>query len=224
MADPTTKHRRGWLHLGCIGALVLMLVIVVGGLLGLYYARKMFNDFTDAQPLPLPQVRVPQAEIDRVEGRLDTFRQALGAAKPAAPLILTGEELNVLIAADPDFIAFKDKFYVALSNDKINGQLSLPMEALGLSIFHGRYFNGTGTFSIALQNGRVRLIALNLLAKGRPVVDVYLNEIRKHNLAESFNNQPRVKATLERLREIRVTDGKLMAVPKNLPTEGAPTQ
>ena len=46
------------MHYGCIGGLVLVLVMIVGGLLGIYYARKMFNDFTDAEPVPVPQVRL----------------------------------------------------------------------------------------------------------------------------------------------------------------------
>jgi hypothetical protein len=37
MADPITKHRRSWMHYGCIGVLVLVLMMIVGGLLGIYY-------------------------------------------------------------------------------------------------------------------------------------------------------------------------------------------
>ena len=212
------------MHYGCIGGLVLVLVMIVGGLLGIYYARKMFNDFTDAEPVPVPQVRLSRAELEPLEGRLEAFRQGLGAGKPTGPLMLNAEELNVLIATEPELGAFKNKFYVILSGNELNGQMSLPMEALGLSIFQGRYFNGTGTFSVTLQNGRVRLNALSLFTKGKPILDVYLNEIRKHNLAESINSQPLTAAMLERLQEIRIKDGKLLVVPKNLPPAGAPTQ
>src|SRR5437660_11023003 len=106
MADPVTKHRRSWMHYGCIGGLVLVLVMIVGGLLGIYYARKMFNDFTDAEPMPVPQVRLSRAEIDRLEGRLEAFGQGLDAGKLNGPLTLNAEELNVLIATDPDLAAF----------------------------------------------------------------------------------------------------------------------
>lgn len=214
MADQTTKHRRGWLHYGCIGGLVLLLVIVIGGLLGLYYARKMFNDFTDAQPMPLPQVQMSRAEIDQVEQRLEAFRQALRTGKPTVPLTLSADEINALVANNPDFNALKDKFYVTISGNQLNGQLSMPMESAGLSIFRGRYFNGTGTFSVSLHNGRMRLSALSLIVKGKPVLEVYMDEIRKHNLAESINRQPRAAAALERLQDIRVKDGKLIIVPK----------
>ena len=212
------------MHYGCIGGLVLMLVVIVGGLLGIYYARKMFNDFTDAAPMPVPQVRLSRAEIESLESRLEAFRQALEAGKPTGPLTLNAEELNVLVATEPELSAFKNKFYVMLSGDELDGQISLPMEALGLSIFQGRYFNGNGTFSVALQNGRVRLNADSLFTKGKPILDVYLNEIRKHNLADSINGQPRMAAALARLRLITVKDGKLLVVPKNLPAAKPPAE
>ena len=224
MADPITKHRRSWMHYGCIGVLVLVLMMIVGGLLGIYYARKMFNDFTDAGPMPVPQVRLSRAQIDPLEGQIEAFRQSLDAGNPTAPLTLNAEELNVLIATDPELGAFKNKFYVMLSGDELDCQVSLPMEALGLSIFQGRYFNGKGTFSVALQNGRVRLNAVSLFTKGKPILDVYLNEIRKHNLAESINSQPRMVAMLGRLQLIAVKDGKLLVVPKNLPAIEGPAK
>jgi len=58
MDEQTTKPRRGRFHFGCIGGLLLMLVMLIGGLVGLYYAKKMFNDFTDTKPALLPQVQV----------------------------------------------------------------------------------------------------------------------------------------------------------------------
>jgi hypothetical protein len=212
------------MHFGCIGGLVLILVVVVGALLGIYYARKMFNDFTDAGPIPVPQVRLSQAQTEPLAQRVEAFRQGLETGKPTGPLTFNVAELNVLIATDPALVAFKNRFYFTISGNELNGHVSLPMEALGLSIFQGRYFNGTGTFSVALQNGSVRLNAVSLFTKGKPILDVYLNEIRKHNLAENINNQPRLAAMLARLQLIVVKDGKLLVVPKNLPRAQAPAQ
>jgi hypothetical protein len=50
--------------------------------------------------------------------------------------------------------------------------------------------------------------------KDRPIPEVYMEQIRKQNLAESINNDPRAAAALDRLKEIKVQDGKLVVVPK----------
>jgi len=214
MDDPTRKPRRGILHYGCLAGLVLTLMVVLGGLFGLYYAKRMFNDFTDTKPAALPQVQMTQAEMDQLRQRIDMFRQEVRAGKATAPLILTADEINVLIATDPDLSALKGMLYVKLLGNQVEGQLSVPMEFVGLTLFRGRYLNGTGAFTMALRNGRIRLNMLSFVVKGKPVPKVYMEQIRKQNLAEGINNQPRAAAALDRLQDIKVEDGRLIVVPK----------
>src|SRR5690348_14569019 len=109
MADEIPKPQRGWLHYGCIGGLVLLLVIVLGGLFGLHYAKKMFKDFTDDKPMVLPQSQMSLADFDKIEQRLDSFRQSVRSEKPTEPLILSADDINALIANDPDFNVLKGK-------------------------------------------------------------------------------------------------------------------
>ena len=194
IAEQTPKLRRGCLYYGCIAGLVLMLMMLVGGLLGLHYAKRMFHNFTDDKPMPLPQVQMSRADIDRIEQRIETFRQAVRSEKPTEPLILSADEINALIATDPDFRELKGKLYVTLSGDQVEGQLSIPMESVGLQLFKGRYLNGKGTFSVSLRNGRIRLNTMSFKVKDRPVPEVYMEQIRKQNLAESINNDPRAAA------------------------------
>lgn len=213
MADESGKRRRGCFFYGCLASLVLALLTVVGGLLGLHYAKKMFNDFTDAKPQPLPEVRLPQPEIDRLQQHLDAFRQAVRSEKPTDPLELTADEINALIATDPDFSTMKGKLYVILEGDQVKGQLSVPLEWVGLPIFRGRYLNGTGNFSLTLHRNQLHLFLMNLVVKEKRVPEVYMEQIRKHNWAEGANADPRTKAALERIQEVRVQDSKLIVVP-----------
>jgi len=214
MDDQTAKPRRSFLYYGCLAGLVLMLMVVLGGLFGLHFAKKMFNDFTDAGPMDLPQVQMSRAEIDQLEQRIETFRQMVRNGKPTPPLILTSDEINALIANDPDFGALKGKLYVTLSADSVKGQLSVPMDSVGLPLFKGRYLNGTGTFNVSLHNGRIRLSTMSFVVKGKPVPEVYMEQIRKHNLAEGINSDPRAAAALDRLQDIKIQDGKLVVIPK----------
>ena len=217
MDDQTSKPRRSFLYYGCLAGLVLMLVVVLGGLFGLHYARKMFNEFTESKPMALPHVQMSRAEIDQVEQRIETFRQAVRNGKPMAPLVLTSDEINALIANDPDFETLKGKLYVTISADSVKGQLSVPMDSVGLPLFKGRYLNGTGTFKVLLHNGRIRLSTMSFVVKGKRVPEVYMEQIRKNNFAESINSDPRAAAALGRLQDIKIQDGKLVVIPKEKP-------
>src|SRR5260221_3331870 len=215
MDDQTPKPRRSFLSYGCLAGLVFMLMVVLGGLFGLYYAKKMFRDFTDSTPMALPQTQMSRAEIDQLEQRIETFRQTVRTGKPTPPLILTSDEINALIANDSDFGALKGKLYVTMSGDNVKGQLSVPMDSVGLPLFKGRYLNGTGTFNVSLHSGRIRLSTMSFLVKGKPVPEVYMEQIRKNNLAEGINSDPRATAALDRLQDIKVQDGKLVVIPKS---------
>jgi hypothetical protein len=214
MDEQASKSRKDFIRYGCLVGLVLLLMVVLGGLFGLYYARKMFNDFTESKPATLPPVRLSRPEIDQLQQRIDKFRQAIRQGKTTDPLKFTADELNALIATDPDLKPLKGKLHVTLSGNKIEGQLSVPMEAIGLSLFKGRYLNGTGTFALSIHNGRLRLYALDFMAKGRRIPTIYMDEIRKHNLADAINSDPRAAAALDWLGDIKVQEAKLILEPK----------
>jgi hypothetical protein len=63
MNGTTPKKPRGCFFYGCITGLVLLLLMVLGLLLGVYYFKKMVNQFTDTKPLALPVVQMSPAEI-----------------------------------------------------------------------------------------------------------------------------------------------------------------
>jgi hypothetical protein len=214
MEEETAKPHGNIFKYGCLAGLVLLLMVVLGGLFGLYYAKRMFKDFTDDKPAVLPEVRMSSAEMNQIQRRIDNFRQAVRLGKQTEPLRLTSDELNALIATDPDLSALKGKLFVKLSGNVVEGQLSVPMESVGLPLFHGRYLNGTGTFHVSLHNGRLDLHVSSFETKGKQVPKIYMDQIQKENLAAGINREPRAAAALDWLKEISVQDGKLVLVPK----------
>src|SRR5437867_5203184 len=214
MTDEKPKARRGCLFYGCIMGSFLLVLVLVAGLVGLRYAKKLVTDFTDTQPLPLPKVQIAQPELDALQRRIDTFRDAVRQGQPTGTLTLTADEINALIASDPDLQALKGKFYVMIEGDQLKGQVSLPMDQIGLPVFKGRYLNGTGIFELAFRNGLIRLTAQSFVVKGKPLPEVYMEKIRRQNLARDMNSQPRAQAAMEKLKDIKVKDGKLVIVPK----------
>ena len=218
MANERPSSRRGCLFYGCLTGVLLLLIALAGGLAGYRYARKMFNDFTDSQPLAMPPVQLTQPQIDQLQQRIEAFRQAVRQSESTPPLALTADQINALIATDPDLKALKGKIYVAIEGGQLKGRLSVPMEQLGLPMFRGRYLNANGAFTVSLRNGQLQVTAITLTsAKGRTVPEIYMDKIRRHNLAQDMNSDARIQVALDRIADIQVKDNQLILVPKKTP-------
>src|SRR6266404_7614046 len=221
---PQIKPRRGCLFYGCLGGVIMLLAILTAGLIGLHFARKMFNQFTDSQPAAMPAVQLSQPEIELVRKRIDSFRDSVRAGRPTDPLSLSADEINALIATNLNLKSAKSRFYVSITNDQVTGQLTVPLESVGLTIFKGRYLNGSGTFSLSFHNGILHVFAQNITVKGKPLPEVYMQSIRQQDLARDFNNDPNAAAAFERIQDIEVKDGKITIVPKENSKEKPETE
>jgi hypothetical protein len=87
----------------------------------------------------------------------------------------------------------------------------------------GRYLNANGKFAVIFRDGVLRVFPQSLEVKGKPLPEVYMKRLRKHNLVDRLNSDPRATAALETLDEIQIKDGKLVLVPKP-PKGSAPTK
>ena len=219
MNGQPVKPRRGCLFYGCITGLVLLLLLLVALLFGIRFGMKklsgLVNEYTESTPLTLPTVRISPADIDREKQRWQAFEEALRAQRPSAPLVLTADEINALIASGPDKQSMKGKFYVLLDGDQVRAELSLPLqEQLPWKMVKGRYLNGSGTFNISVQDGVLFVAPRTIEVKGKPVPDMYLQGLRQQNFAQGLANEPNAAAVLRGVQDIQVKDGKLIIVPK----------
>lgn len=214
MADEQTKQRRGCLFYGCIVGAVLMALALAGALVGYRYAKRMVTDFTEPAPMALPAVQLASAELDKLQLRVEQFKDAVkqGDSVPP-PLTLNSTEINALIATDPDMSAFKHKVFITLTNGQAKGLLSIPMEQVGLPMFKGRFLNGEGVFAITFNKGTLFINTMKLTVKGKVVPAPYMDKIRQKNLADSLNQDPRGKAALSKLKEIQIKEDKLLFTP-----------
>ncbi|HVV71892.1 MAG TPA: hypothetical protein VHI52_10395 [Verrucomicrobiae bacterium] len=211
-----TRPRRGCLFYGCLAGIVCLVAILVAGLLGLHELRRMLDKYTDTKPLPLPAVTISQQDYEQLQRRVDNFRDDLKAGRQAQKLELSSNEINALIAQDPDFKALKGKVYVTIEGDRLGAQISLPMQEMGLPRFKGRYLNGKGTFALTLRNGILDVRAEELEVKGKPVPPTYMDAIKRQNLATGANDNPRASVGLNQLQGIEIRDGQLVLTPKNM--------
>jgi len=112
-----------------------------------------------------------------------------------------------LIADNPDL---RDKVHVDIEGDKVNGQVSFPLEGIGLPAFKGRYLNGKATLKVALEGGVLRVTLDALEVKGRPVPAAFIDQIRAKNLAEDAGRNPKHAEAIRKFESIQVKDGKII--------------
>jgi len=183
-------------------------------LLGLFYVKHLVNRYTDTKPMELPTVHLSPAEAAQAKERFESFQQAVREHRPAKPLALSADEINALIAGGGDQETWKGKLYVGFDGDKLKGQVSVPLQDVGLSMFRGRYLNGSVTLDLSFHNGRLSVTPQTIQVKGEPLPEVYLQQIRKQNFAAALTNDPGTVAVLKGLDEIQVDEGKLVLTPK----------
>lgn len=214
MADPQPKPRKGCLfYLGII-AVISLVMLALGAFFGLRYAKTLVNQLTDAQPMRLPTVQLSEAQMFQLHDRVTTFRDGVRDGDAVEPLELSADELNALIETEPMMRPLKDHLFVMINSNQLSAQISFRAEDVGLMRLQGRYVNAIGVFDVAIRTNELQITADSLSVRGKLVPRNIMREVSAENLADRFNQDPKVSAGLKKLQAIEVKDGKLIIVPK----------
>ena len=217
--QPTAKPKKGCLFYGCLTLAILSLAVLVGGGIGLYFlyqkAEAFVAQYAAEEPMELPEVKYTQIDKEQFDERLRIFVDGLKEGKPTVPLVLKGEDLNMLLAAAPDLRALSDGVRLKIEGDEVRGKVSLKLADLGAPFFKERYINGDAAFKVSLKEGRLTVAPSEILINGKALPDDYLSALSEHNFAESANQNPEVTQTLEKLKSIEVSDGVVRVIPQS---------
>lgn len=217
MSDPSTqpgKNRRGCAFYALVLGSAFLLLIFLGIAAGYYSVQKAVDRLTEQTPVALPKPEATPAEAAAVRQRIDGFKETVRARLPSPPLMLTDREINALIAYDPEFRGLKDSVRVDIKDGKLRGQLSLPLDRLGLEMVKGRYLNGTGTFRIKIDEGRLNVALDEVEVHGKPLPRRWMSRLRGINLAQNLNEDPHASTAIGTLESVQVSTNKLILVPK----------
>jgi hypothetical protein len=215
MTDLKPKRGKGCLFSAAVTAVIVALVLLLGGYLGLRYAKGLVDQLTDTKPMQLPVAQLSELDLLKLRARVDSFRKAVDDGKSNAPLELSADELNALIGTDRALVTLKHRLYVSIEGNQLQAQISFPAEDLGLDALTGRFINANGVFNVGLTNNELRINAESLVARGKPLPRNIMRQIAAQNLATKFNEDPKIISALKKLQSIDVKDGKLVIVPKH---------
>jgi len=220
MSNPNATNEsgkgRGCLFYGCLTVVILGLLLATGGFFAVKYVAGKVSAFiemnTDTEPVELPQVKMSDAAYDRLQARMKKFGASLEGGK-AETLVLEGDEINALISRSADTKALKDKVYLTVKDDQIQGQLSWPLDDLasfpGMGSLKGRYLNGSAALTASLTNTVLSVVLESLEVNGKPVPEQIMAELRRQNLAKDLENNPDLREVISKLEGIEVSKGKI---------------
>lgn len=212
------KSRLGlYLGIGCLGFLLLMVALGYLGYRGVKGVISGFvEEYTDTEPRALPEVLMNEEDARRVTAAFEDFKRAVKLDQPTDPLVLTGDDINLLIHSDPSWKALKGKVYITIEGDNIRGEVSFPLDEIG-GFVKGRYLNGSAVFSVALLDGRLLVFVNAIEVKGEALPEAFMKQLRTENLAKDANENEDTAAFIEKLDAIFVKGSQLIIVPKLQP-------
>lgn len=209
--ESNPPKKRGCFFFGCLGlvAAVLLGIVILGGTY--WFLKKQssrwIEEYTETTPALVEKLEYSREQMKVLQGRLANFKQALDKGDDSTELVLTADDLNALIS---DEAKARGRLFVRIEEERITGDVSWPLENIGPLKLQGRYLNGTATFKAALENGVLDVRVQEVLVKAKPLPGVLLSELKKHNLAQEHQKDPKVAADIAKFESIQVTNSRIV--------------
>jgi hypothetical protein len=205
--DSQPTPRRFWLWFGVIFATLFSLAVGIVGFF-VYQTYSIGKNITSPTPTELPVASPDQEKIKELGDRISSFQTAINEDKPAE-LILSAQDLNTLIALEPDFAS---KIYFDIQGDQVSMKGTLPLGSVpGLE---GRFLNGTIAMKISLQDQKLVIKPTKIVLDNPDmpgfVQDTIMDSIKKQNLAEEALKEPEFQKWLKTIKDIKVSNGKII--------------
>lgn len=223
--DEPPQRGRGCLFYGCI---TLVVVAIVSAVL-LFVAFRAFTGFlrgqieqyTAAAPAQLPPLNVSADDRKTIVDRVEAFRKLVEGdgtlTDEQRTIELTADELNVLIEDEKDV---KGHVRVEINGDKLQGEISIPLE--GIPLMGGRYLNGRATIIPRASNGRLQIRLADIEVKGQRLPKEAQEAFSKENFMPDNRPEGDRNPPLRPLESVEVVNGKVRIVFSKEPSAPAP--
>jgi hypothetical protein len=214
---------------GCFGCgcavLAVVALLIFGGLAGVgYVAYEGVSNISSPTPGNLPAFTATNDGLQAVQQKMATFQQAMNSHQPAS-LHLTADDINNIMANDPDLSKNKVRAYASLDGSTGRIQMSIPSSAFLQGALKDRYFNLDTSFTLdfdtstksvvvapeTLQIGDKQLIGPNAdnstFTKG--FVKGFIPTFNQ-SLNQGLRKNPNAAALLDQAQTVTIENGELV--------------
>ncbi|MDF1824552.1 MAG: hypothetical protein P1U68_07910 [Verrucomicrobiales bacterium] len=210
--------------LGCLALIVLAVVLaVVGVKFGKDVVAGFIGDYTAEAPVEIVAPVLDPVVVEDAIQRYDAFRSAMSEGEAPEPLLLTGDDVNAILANHPSFSAVADSIVVAIDDDQLTSQVSLKLDEMEIPVpflaesMEGKYFNGELSLSLDTVAGRPAMFIEGLSVDGVPIPRQFIDALSKENLLKEVSGNSNMKAFFDRIEELKIEEGQLKVIPAAAP-------
>ena len=221
LPPPAPRPSLGCFAKGCLTVAVVGIVLaVLFGFIGWYVARGL-EPFLSQQPVTIRVYPATEAQYQTLQAKIKAFVQTVNEGHHAT-LALTADELNILVARDPQYSSLRGKAYLAIANDQISAETNTLLNEHAPES-QRVYFHGRVVFDASFASGDFTVVLRRLEPiNGGPTPSMVVWALSQpgfsSNFSQGFNDSfhdaieknPGSAAFLDRLRTIIVKDNQLV--------------
>lgn len=212
MTPPPRKRRRWWVYvLISVGALVVLAGAAFLGLVGYY--KSLIKNYTMTEPIPLTQVEGTKQDVEALKVKWMEFYQQVVSGKPSRPFQLPADEINRLLATNPDL---KGRVWLHLEDGQARVEFSMPLDKTRKPELKGRYLNGEARLEFKLaDDGFPVLQVVSVEANGKSPPGWLASKITHRNFLDNVHNNPHLYELLNRIEDVAITNNAVVITPMN---------
>jgi len=172
---------------GCLTLVIAGLVLVavfVGG--SFFVLNRALQVFTSTQPVQIQVRQATPAERQVAKAKLDTLRSAARNHQEAT-IEFNADEINILIANEPEFRGARGHMRVAIANSIASLDVSAPLESMRWKRLKGRWFNGNIQFGFSYVDDNFNFDLRSAAASGHQFPRAILTSDFMQSFNRSFN-------------------------------------
>src|SRR5262245_167002 len=209
--EASPPRKRGCFFYGCLTLIIATLVAALALVVGLRYAQRTINqavnDYTDPAPAQLEKGDTSPARLKAVQEKIAAFKEAQTQKTPRE-LVLTADEINTLLAAEPSLQTWADRLFLIIEGDQLKARISWPLEDVGPLKLKGRYLNGVANLKLSIEKGKLHAHMESVTAKDKPVPPQILEFLRTIDLGQAIQQNLQNTLALDQVQTIEIKDGK----------------
>jgi hypothetical protein len=209
-------RRSGWgcFFAGCGVTLVVGVGAVIAlGVGGYFYLQGQVATYTTSAPRELPVVEYSEAESRALSQRLESFGKELQADRQADSFVLTADDINAILCEQP---GLQGKIFIRLDQGRLFADVSIPLDDLPVALGSGRYFNGTFSVKVSLENGELIVTLDQAEIHGKKLPEIILAPLRRENLAKDLYQDPKLAALIRKFDRVIIEDETIVLVPSKV--------